>query len=307
MIGSSITIKQLEALVWVADLGSFRKAADHLNTTQPNISSRIASLETTLNTTLMHRDAGSVRLTEKGRKILEATRSVLRQAETLLDVAGRPELVTDKLRLGVTELIACTWIREYLRDLRQAYPNLSVELTVDLSKTLDTELVSNAVDLTIQNTPFSSIAMGHLELGSHPYAWVASPETARPLPTRPRLEDLDNVTILTHARHAQAHIMLIEQIKKMSLRPRVVSSNSLTSCLHMAIDGMGLALIPHPLAIDSLKRRTLEIVGVDWLPDPLQFAARYHAERVPRFVAHAAELARERAYKYEAEIKGASM
>jgi len=42
MIGHVFTLKQLEALVWVADLGSFRKAAQHLNTTQPNISSRIA-------------------------------------------------------------------------------------------------------------------------------------------------------------------------------------------------------------------------------------------------------------------------
>ncbi|MHC4782921.1 MAG: helix-turn-helix domain-containing protein [Planctomycetota bacterium] len=36
-------MKHLEAFVWVADLGSFRKAADRLNTTQPNISSRIAA------------------------------------------------------------------------------------------------------------------------------------------------------------------------------------------------------------------------------------------------------------------------
>ncbi|MDB9809063.1 LysR family transcriptional regulator, partial [Yoonia sp.] len=39
MISSAFTLKQLEALIWVADLGSFRKAAAHLNTTQPNISS----------------------------------------------------------------------------------------------------------------------------------------------------------------------------------------------------------------------------------------------------------------------------
>ena len=41
MIGNVLNIKQLEALIWVAELGSFRKAAHHLSTTQPNISSRI--------------------------------------------------------------------------------------------------------------------------------------------------------------------------------------------------------------------------------------------------------------------------
>ena len=58
-----INLKQLEAFVWVADLGSFRKAADRLNTTQPNVSSRIALLEGAMKRKLMERDAGSVRLT----------------------------------------------------------------------------------------------------------------------------------------------------------------------------------------------------------------------------------------------------
>ena len=43
MISNALTLKQLEALIWVADLRSFRKAAHHLNTTQPNISSRIGA------------------------------------------------------------------------------------------------------------------------------------------------------------------------------------------------------------------------------------------------------------------------
>ena len=64
------SLKQLEALIWVGDLGSFRKAADRLNTTQPNISARIAGLETLLGVRLMERDAGSVRLTAKGQDVL---------------------------------------------------------------------------------------------------------------------------------------------------------------------------------------------------------------------------------------------
>ena len=45
-------LKQVEAFVWVADLGDFRKAAARLHTTQPNISGRIAALETVLDTRL---------------------------------------------------------------------------------------------------------------------------------------------------------------------------------------------------------------------------------------------------------------
>ena len=71
----------------MADLGSFRKAADRLNTTQPNISARIAALESALDLSLMHRDAGSVRLTEKGSELLLLTRDILRAGEALLEAA----------------------------------------------------------------------------------------------------------------------------------------------------------------------------------------------------------------------------
>ena len=84
MIGNVFNLKQLEALVWVADLGTFRKAAAHLNTTQPNISSRILGLETSLGVVSMQRDAGSVRMTAKGADILLEARKILRQAEGLL-------------------------------------------------------------------------------------------------------------------------------------------------------------------------------------------------------------------------------
>jgi len=55
----NINFKQIEAFVWVADLGSFRHAAERLNTTQPNISTRISNLEEMIGAKVMERDAGS--------------------------------------------------------------------------------------------------------------------------------------------------------------------------------------------------------------------------------------------------------
>jgi DNA-binding transcriptional LysR family regulator len=117
VIGNVLNIKQLEELIWVAELGSFRKAAHHLSTTQPNISSRIAGLERTLNVVLMQRNAGSVQLTEKGVEILDAAHRVINEAERIVEIAQRPDLVADRLRLGVTELVACTWLHSYLRSI----------------------------------------------------------------------------------------------------------------------------------------------------------------------------------------------
>ncbi len=84
MSAIKFTLKHIEAFAAVADFGSFRRAASHLNTSQPNISSRIAQLEAVLGVTLMDRDAGSVRLTAKGRDLLVSARRLMGAAEAFV-------------------------------------------------------------------------------------------------------------------------------------------------------------------------------------------------------------------------------
>jgi len=303
MIGHILTLKQLEALVWVVDLGSFRKAAEHLNTTQPNISARIAGLETTLGIVLMSREGGTVRMTQKGLLLLEQARIVLRDAEAMLSIAGRPDLVTDRLRLGVTEMVACTWLRPYLRAIKGRFPKVSVELTVDMSHNLDKALQGNALDLAIQNAPFASEGMGTIALGSYPYVWVAAPQAVRGFGATPTPAQLLSLPVLTHARHTRAYRELVEHFDTATLpRSRIVPSSSLTSSLHMALDGMGVAVVLHAMVRDALAEGALVTVDPGWHPQPLQFAARYPARTAAGFMAHCAELARAVAVDHRAGI-----
>ena len=101
-----MNIKHLEAFAAVADLGGFRKAAERLGTTQPNISTRIAALEDRLGVTLMERDAGSVRLTPKGVEMLHKAREVLRAFEDFVAAADDGSLFEGVIRLGVTEMMS---------------------------------------------------------------------------------------------------------------------------------------------------------------------------------------------------------
>ncbi|MFT4728405.1 MAG: DNA-binding transcriptional LysR family regulator [Granulosicoccus sp.] len=93
-----LKLAQLEAFVWVADLGSFRKAAERLSTTQPNISTRILALEHMLDVILMERDAGSVWLTSKGHELLDHARQVLRSSERFMEAAGTAALYEGVLK-----------------------------------------------------------------------------------------------------------------------------------------------------------------------------------------------------------------
>ncbi|MEM6311701.1 MAG: LysR family transcriptional regulator [Pseudomonadota bacterium] len=82
-----LTLKQLDAFVQVADLGSFCRAAGQLNTTQPNIPARIAALDELLGQSLMNRHAGSVRLTMAREQLLPSACDGLRATDLAPDAA----------------------------------------------------------------------------------------------------------------------------------------------------------------------------------------------------------------------------
>ena len=288
MIKSRITFKQLEAFVCVVDTGTFRKAAQTLGTTQPNISTRIASLEAVLGCVLMHRDAGSVRVTDKGEDLLAAARRVLLAGEDFLDIAGRKDLIEDRLRLGVTELVACTWLHDFLRAFKDLYPGVSVELEVNLSVEIEKDLAAGQLGLALQTGPFRRAMGGTLPLGQYPYAWVVAPSLPRPVD----FASLFDGPVISHGRHTRASTALAEEAKAQGVAAhQIVHSSSLTSCVAMAVDAMGPALLPRRMVQDEIATGRLTEVSCGWLPDTLEVFARYEPRRTSRFVRAAAELA----------------
>lgn len=82
---------------------------------------------------LFHRDSGSVALTPIGHSLLSHAEKVRLATEEFSQQSIRSDHQIGILRLGVTELIAQTWLRSYLIALREVFPNVDVELKVDLT------------------------------------------------------------------------------------------------------------------------------------------------------------------------------
>lgn len=290
------TLKQLESFVWVAKLGSFRGTAERLNTTQPNISVRISQLEATLGVKLFYRDSGSVALTPLGHSLLAYAERVLLASEEFSQQSIHSDQQAGILRLGVAELIAQTWLREYLLDLRQVFPNVDVELRVDLTINLREELVSRTLDLCLLNGPISNFNITSIELGSVPYLWVASPRLAL---DGSDLATLASQTILTHARHTRHFVELSSHLRDSWERPvRIAPSSSLAACLQMTIDGLGLAPMPRTLVEKAISTGELVEFPYEWKPSPLTFTASFAHTPASFLLKRAAEIAAERAAHY---------
>lgn len=286
----SPNVKYLEAFVAVADLGSFRRAAERLNTTQPNISARIANLEGQLGLTLMERDAGSVRLTPKGRDLLEEARAVLRAMERFVAAAGDDSLQDGVLRLGVAEMIAQTWLRPYLLALKERFPNVVVELTVDLSATLTASLLRRDLDLALQNGPYFEELSGCIPLGHSPWVWVAAPGLG--LSGLVEAQEMLRHPILTHSRQTRPYQQVADHFGRIAgPRPRLAPASNMAVVYQMTLDGLGLSCLPEALARRALADGRLVQIDYGWRPEDLRFDARFDRGTAPAYVVKAAEMA----------------
>src|SRR5947208_4833529 len=103
----SLSLRQLQYAVAVADTLSFRAAAERCHVSQPSLSAQLAQLEDVLGVRLFERDKRRVLLTGAGREILGRLQRVLAEADELVETARRAaDPLTGNLRLGVIPTVS---------------------------------------------------------------------------------------------------------------------------------------------------------------------------------------------------------
>jgi len=123
------TLRQLEYLVAIADLGSFHRAARACGVSQPGLSAQIRQLEALLELPLLERDRRRVLLTAAGEEIARRARAVLAEVQGLVESARtlqRPLCGT--LRLGVIPTVAPYLLPRVLPRVRRRHPELRLRL-----------------------------------------------------------------------------------------------------------------------------------------------------------------------------------
>jgi LysR family hydrogen peroxide-inducible transcriptional activator len=81
------SLRQLEYLVAIANLGSFHRAARACGVSQPGLSAQIRQLETLLDLRLLERDRRRVLLSPAGVELVRRARVVLAEAQGLVETA----------------------------------------------------------------------------------------------------------------------------------------------------------------------------------------------------------------------------
>jgi DNA-binding transcriptional LysR family regulator len=272
-----VDFKAIETFLWVVTLSSFRGAAQKLNTTQPAISQRIAQLEHEMGVRLLQRDRRAATPTPAGRRLmLYAEKLIGLRSEMLAAVGDRSEM-RGVLRLGVAETIVHTWLPQLIKSVNHAYPNLSLEIEVDITSNLRARLLAQEIELAFLMGPLSISTIRNRVLCDYPISFVASP-TLGLGNERLATADLAKFPIITFPRRTQPY----EVVRSLFNRPdlpaiRLHASASLATVIHMTREGLGVAVIPRAIVEDDIADGRLQLLSTDILIPPLTFSASWLA------------------------------
>ena len=267
------SLRQLQYAVAVAELLSFRKAAESCHVSQPSLSAQLAQLEDALGVRLFERDRRRVLVTEAGREIVERARRILRDTTDLVELARRAaDPLAGTLRIGVIPTISPYLLPLATRALRSAYPRLTVHWIEEKTDTLVEQLDAGALDAALLALEADIGDVEHAVVGHDPFV-LATPK-GHPLGTKStpaRASELGGAGVLLlddgHCFRDQAWAFCAgAEANELEFR-----ATSLSTLAQMVAGGAGITLLPE-LAVPTEARRA------ELLPAPVR-KARARADR----------------------------
>ena len=245
----------VEVFLSVAQHRSFRRAAAELGVTPSAVSQTVRVLEARIGAALFIRTTRSVGLTEAGERFLSHAKPAFDELVAASEVArGLGQRPTGLLRLSVPRAVMPILLEPLIASFCQAYPEVEVEIST--SKEL-IDLAAEGFDAGIRLGQFVDADMVAVPL-TPPFRLivVGSPAyfagRSRPMHT----DDLRQHACLRWRRSSGALALWSFNDNGHAIEIAVsgpLIANDFSTMLGAAVEGMGLAQLPEPMAAEGLR------------------------------------------------------
>ena len=260
----------------VSDAGSLTHAGDKLNLSQSAVSRQIRALEESLNTTLFHRHARGLILTEQGELLFDATRSISKRLEAAAArIRDSEEEVFGELRVTTTFGFGTLWLVPRLPKLYEKYPNLKIDLMLE-ERVLD--LPMREADVAIRMKEPSQADLIRKRLMTIQMLLYATKDYVKEHGAPTELEDIANHRLIcqnTTSAQVAAGASLVQHLLMHDPRS-TLTVNNYFGVLQGVLNNLGIGVLPDYLTEAS--------------PDLVRILPQIESADVPVFLAYPEEL-----------------
>ena len=260
----------------VADAGSLTHAGDTLHLSQSAVSRQIRALEDSLSTTLFHRHARGLILTEQGELLFDATSSMAKRLETAAArIRDSEEEVFGELRVTTTTGFGSLWLAPRLPRLYEKYPDLKIDLMLE-ERVLD--LPMREADVAIRMKEPSQADLIRKRLMHIRMRLYASPSYLAKRSAPERVEDISKHRLICqNPQSAQvgAGANLVQYLMTHDIQS-TLTVNNYFGVLQAVLHDLGIGVLPDYLTHD--------------FPDLVRILPDIESVEVPVFLAYPEEL-----------------
>jgi LysR family transcriptional regulator, nitrogen assimilation regulatory protein len=176
--GVRVEIRQLAALVAVADAGSVTAAARQLHVVQPAVTRQVRTLEEELGVALFSRTRHGMTLTAEGERLVERARRALAELETArLEISPAGGAVTGIVRAGLPASLTGGPAQQLAAVTADRYPRIELRILTGYSGQLHQWLERGDLDLSLLDDPGTSASVSVVPL-LREQLWAAAPPEA---------------------------------------------------------------------------------------------------------------------------------
>jgi DNA-binding transcriptional LysR family regulator len=261
---------EVEVFTRVAESGSFSRAAQELEISQPSTSRIVTGLETRLGVKLLLRTTRHVALTEAGAAFLKRARQAAADLEDAEDAARGIDSLRGTIRLAVPIVYGTRAVIPALPGFLERYPELRIEITMRDERQ---NLVAAGVDMAIRMGSLEDSTFGAKQIASVARVLVASPTylAKKGVPEVP--EDLALHDALLHEQSVpeKSTLKLFKAGTEwvVTLRGRV-KIDAAPGILAAAMAGLGIANVTTIMSSQELSDGTLIQLLPDYELEPLK-------------------------------------
>ena len=243
---STVSLRQLQYLVAVADLGGFGRAADQCHVAQPSLSAQVALAEQQLGVQIFERSRQGVRLSSAGAAIVDQARRVLGAQHELEELASHlRDPFRGTFRLGIIPTVGPYLLPDIAPALTRAHPGLTLVWREDRTAGLVQEIKGGTLDGAIVALESDIDNLEYARLAWDPFVLAVAPGQFLARSDKPvKLSALDGVKVLLlddgHCFRDQAWSLCAPLgASEMSFR-----ATSLATLVQMVGNGSSVTLLP---------------------------------------------------------------
>jgi LysR family transcriptional regulator, low CO2-responsive transcriptional regulator len=235
-------LTQLRSFHAVATTGSFTKAAESLNVSQPTVTTQVGQLEDLYKVELLHRTGRPVRPTELGERLLQMSRQIFSlEAEALQLLRDAGELRTGHLRVAA---VGPSHVTKMLVAFNQSFPGIKISVTTGNSQDVLDRLLDYSADVGVLAQVFRDRRFVSVPYSEHPIVIFCSSEHRFAKRRSIRTAELQGERLILREHGSTTRKAIESALAAAKVEPEVVMEVASREIIREAVvQGLGIAAV----------------------------------------------------------------